>query len=211
MMTILRQKQQHMGGWNAYAMLLVLSMTVLLTAAASAQTPPSSPGDTGCTYTSEFWMTHDGYDGPVLISWEELVDNDTMQLPVTNFETNKTTITTVTEKGQDADEVIIPAEMYPELTAPITYYDALHTAPNGRPWWELAKQMVPFMLNGLNGADSLHMNEEAMRNMVWTLLYNEHPESHDNTFTVQARAFAEILLLYNEGLIGPGRCEEDSN
>ncbi len=120
-------------------------------------------------------------------------------------------MTTITEQGQDAQEVIIPADMYPDLTAPITYYDALHTAPYGRPWWELARQMAAFMLNILNEAESYKVIEQAVLNFAWTLLYNEHPESHDQTFTVQARAFTEILLQYNWGLIGPGRCESPAN
>ncbi len=64
MITICKPKQQQMGGWNTYTICLILAVTVLVSAIASAQTLPQQLINTGCTYTLEFWMTHDGVDGP---------------------------------------------------------------------------------------------------------------------------------------------------
>jgi hypothetical protein len=92
-----------------------------------------------------------------------------------------------------------------------TYCGVLLTAPKGNPYYSLAHQFIAVQLNVLAGA-ALTPAEVADAFAEATTLFETYtPDDVKNSKTLKAEftALNDILDQYNEGLIGPGHCEDD--
>jgi hypothetical protein len=82
-------------------------------------------------------------------------------------------------------------------------------APKGNAYYILAHQYEAAVLNVLNGSDPSAIT--ATLNSALTLLSSYTPAQvkASSSLRTQAITLAGILASYNEGLIGPGHCDED--
>jgi hypothetical protein len=138
------------------------------------------PCPTGCTLTQGYWKTHSSY-GPAT--------------------------------PPDATWILLPSG--PDTTFFLsgqTWYQVFWTAPKGgNAYYILAHQYEAAKLNILSGADSTAAVDAAI---LWaeTTFFNTYTPSSTLSKAVRNQAiyYAGILGQYNEGLIGPGHCSEDS-
>jgi hypothetical protein len=95
-----------------------------------------------------------------------------------------------------------------------TWYQVFWTAPKGNAYYILAKQYMAAVLNGVNGASTTPAVDTALASaktlfqtytpaQIAALKGNKPPRP-------QFISLAGTLGSYNEGLIGPGHCDEDS-
>lgn len=145
-----------------------------------------TPGNGGCTLTPGYWKTHSFYGpAPYDDNWENLGDKDGDGIleywDETFFESGK------------------------------TYYQVLWTSPRGNVYYNLSFHYIAAELNNLNGAD-FSAAENAFEDA--TLLFDTYTPAYiatlkgNNPIRQQFISFAGILGDYNEGIIGPGHCEE---
>ncbi len=90
-----------------------------------------------------------------------------------------------------------------------TYYQVLWTPPaGGNAYYILAHQFIAAKLNMLNGVSSTPEVDAAM---AWaTNFFNTYKPTDklSKLVTQQAKSYADLLDQYNNGLIGPGHCDE---
>jgi hypothetical protein len=90
-----------------------------------------------------------------------------------------------------------------------TWYQVFWIAPKGNPYYILAHQYEAAKLNILSGASSTASVDAAI---AWAenFFSTYTPTSWPKGLKSQIISNAGILGSYNEGLIGPGHCDEDS-
>jgi hypothetical protein len=134
--------------------------------------------DGGCTLTPGYWKTHSTF-GPAPY------DNTWAQL-------SSGANTTFFLSGQ-------------------TYYQVLWTAPSGNPYYILAHAYIAAQLNFLNGADP-SAAQTAFNSA--TNLFNTYTPAQvaalkaNSSVRQQFISLALTLDNYNNGIIGPGHCDE---
>lgn len=149
------------------------------------------PCPEGCTLTLGYWKTHnfsfhDGMAAPPDDTWLLLGDAD----------------------GDLADE----AEGETFFLSGQTYYQVLWTAGGGNAYYQLARQYIAAELNVLNGADDSAI---ATAFADATTLFETYTPAEigalkgKDALRQQFITLAGTLGSYNEGLIGPGHCDED--
>jgi hypothetical protein len=140
------------------------------------------PCPQGCTLTQGYWKTHnDSFKGgaPTDETWA-LIGPDAEQ-------------TTFFLSGQ-------------------SYFDVMWTPAKGNAYYQLAKQYIAAQLNVLSGADDSAITT-AFNSA--TTLFNTYTPAQvgalkgNNAIRQQFISLAGTLGSYNEGLIGPGHCDED--
>ena len=112
--------------------------------------------------------------------------------------------------------LLIPpaAEDSPFFLSGQSYFDVLWTAPKGNAYYNLAFHYIAAELNMLNGADgsSIQTDFDAA-----TGLFNTYTPAEigalkgNNALRQQFISLAGTLGAYNEGLIGPGHCDDDGS
>jgi len=138
--------------------------------------------DPGCTLTQGYWKTHSKYDGDKYDkTWAEL--------------------------GEDSNFYLSGK----------SYYKALKRSPRGNKYYVLARQFIAAKLNFLNGADPSDAKEAFDK--AATLFEKYTPSQiaklkHNRSRRAKRlkRKFvklAKVLEEYNNGIIGPGNCDED--
>jgi hypothetical protein len=139
------------------------------------------PCPTGCTLTQGYWKTHSVY-GPA--------------------------------KPSDPTWDLLPGGLganTPFFTSGQTWYQVFWTNPKGgNAYYILAHQYMAAKLNILAGAASTPQVDAAI---AWAeTFFGSHSPADklSKTERQQAIAAAGVLGSYNEGLIGPGHCSEDS-
>jgi hypothetical protein len=151
--------------------------------------PVCIPQSDSCTLTQGYWKTH-SIHGPAPISegWigtaPTLVDGQI-----------------VNQTGNVADFVFFFSGQ--------TYYQVLWTPPQGNAYYNLAHQWIATYLNQMNGA-SMPADVLSAFNNAWTLLATYAPNQVSGNVAKQFRALYPILDSYNNGLVGPGHCSDDS-
>ncbi len=96
-----------------------------------------------------------------------------------------------------------------------TYFQVMWTAPKGNAYYNLAHQYIAAQLNVLDGADDSAI-QDAFADA--TDLFNQYTPAYvaslkgksGKELRSQFITLAGILGSYNEGLIGPGHCDEDA-
>jgi len=137
------------------------------------------PCSLGCTLTPGYWKTHSEY-GPAPY------DDTWAQLP----------------SGADT----------PFFESGLTYYETLWEPPRGNAYLILANAYIAAQLNGLNGASSDAVSDQYAA--ATALLEQYDPSTvavkgkDGRALRAQFIELAEILDEYNNGLIGPGHCDE---
>lgn len=135
----------------------------------------------GCTLTQGYWKTHSEYG-------KAPYDDNWANLP-------NGASTTFFLSGQ-------------------SYYDVLQTAPKGgNAYYQLAHQYIAAKLNILNGASQTTEVVAAMAQAE--ILFNTYTPAQVAGLKGGSKAtwisLAGTLGSYNEGLIGPGHCDEQSS
>jgi hypothetical protein len=89
-----------------------------------------------------------------------------------------------------------------------TWYQVFWTPPAGNAYYNLAHQYMAAKLNILNGAASTSAVDSALASA--TTFFNTYTPSSTLSKTVRqnALAWASTLDKYNNGIIGPGHCDE---
>jgi len=87
-----------------------------------------------------------------------------------------------------------------------SYYQVLWTPPAGNAYYVLARQYVAARLNGLNGADTTAASAAFTSATSLFTLYT--PAQVKGPLKSQFISAATTLDAYNNGLIGPGHCDE---
>jgi hypothetical protein len=100
----------------------------------------------------------------------------------------------------------------PFYTSGQTWYEVFWTTPKGgNAYYILAHQYEAAVLNQLNGASSTPEVDAAL---VWadTFFSTHDPDTQlSKAERQEAISYAGILGSYNEGITGPGHCDEDQN
>ena len=94
-----------------------------------------------------------------------------------------------------------------------TYYDVLWTAPRGNVYYNVAHQWIAAYMNVLNGA-SIPAEVESAWNEAKAWFEATTPEQAAGLKGADKEPWnqiAELLDDYNNGLVGPGHCSEESN
>jgi hypothetical protein len=144
------------------------------------------PCPTGCTLTQGYWKTHnDSFHGgaPTDETWELI--------------------------GPLAENEIF-------FLSGQTYYQVMWTAPKGNAYYNLAHQYIAAELNLLDGADGSAI---ATAFASATTLFETYTPAQiaalkgptGKELRSQFIGLAGTLGSYNEGLIGPGHCDEDGS
>jgi hypothetical protein len=140
---------------------------------------------TGCTLTQGYWKTHNAtFHGgaPVDDNWENL-----------DGSLKEATVFYLT--GQ-------------------TWYQIFWTAPKGNAYYNLAHQYMAAKLNVLNGADTTPAVDTALAAAV--SFFNSYTPASFSALPKKSVVrtnvinWAGTLGSYNEGLIGPGHCDEQN-
>ena len=135
----------------------------------------------GCTLTQGYWKTHSSY-GPA---------------------------------PADATWNLLPGGLGPDTVfflSGASWYEVFWTAPAGNAYYNLAHQYMAARLNILNGASAPSSVTDAIA--AATALFNAYTPAQiaamDSKDAVRKQfiALAGTLGSYNEGLIGPGHCDE---
>lgn len=138
----------------------------------------------GCTLTLGYWKTHnDSFWGgaPTDDNWENIGDWD------------------LDGTAEAEQEELIPG---------YTWFDVFWTPVQGRVWYQLAHQWMAAYLNMLNGASTTPEVDDALAD-GWTWLMSNDPTAKlKGAAAAEARNLAAILGAYNEGITGPGHCDE---
>jgi hypothetical protein len=93
------------------------------------------------------------------------------------------------------------------FTSGYTWYEALWESPEGDAYWILAHQYIAAVLNGFSGASTTEVLAALSAAAFWFENNDPgvSPSSDDGQLAV---SLSETLAYYNEGIIGPGHCEE---
>lgn len=160
---------------------------------AEEHVPICVPKAGGCTLTQGYWKTH-SYLGKAPESQGWMVFAPTNVAGVV-----------------DSSQIVNLASKLFFKSNNQTYYQVLWTAPAGNAYYILARQWIAAYLNWINGASMPTMVSSAF-NSAWTLLatYTPAQVGKGGLIANQAKAYAATLDSYNQGLIGPGHCSDDS-
>ncbi len=140
------------------------------------------PCATGCTLTQGYWKTHSSY-GPA--------------------------------SKPDATWNLLPGGLGPDTVfflSGASWYQVFWTAPAGNAYYNLAHQYMAARLNILDGASAPASVADAIT--AATALFNAYTPAQiaalkgSDALRKQFVDLAGILGSYNEGLIGPGHCDE---
>lgn len=142
---------------------------------------------TGCTLTQGYWKTHNesfGGGAPADDNWLNIGDWDN----------------DLSEEAENED--LIPG---------YSWFDVFATPPKGgNVWYQLAHQWMAAYLNMLNGADTPPAVDTALTNgLTWLQTHSPLAKIKGKDAT-DAHGWATTLGSYNEGLIGPGHCDEET-
>jgi hypothetical protein len=138
--------------------------------------------ESGCTLTQGYWKTHSTY-GPA--------------------------------SKPDATWSLVPGGAGPDTVfflSGASWYQVFWTAPAGNAYYNLAHQYMAARLNVLDGASAPSSVTDAIT--AATALFNAYTPAQigamdsKNAVRKQFIALAGTLGSYNEGLIGPGHCDE---
>ncbi len=139
------------------------------------------------THNPQFWAAHNGNGPPEDDTWYELGPGGA-------------------------------GELFPYGDTGLTYYQIMATPTGGDPWMQLAHQYIAAKLNILNGADPSALaypgSYPTYIEYAEYLLDTYDPGSRGRTARDVRRLLGPVASLfanYNEGLIGPGHCDEDAN
>jgi hypothetical protein len=141
----------------------------------------------GCTLTQGYWKTHSEFGpAPTDEAWMLLPDVD----------------------GDGVQEG--PNETF--FLSGHTWYQVFWTKPAGNAYYILAKQYMAAVLNGVNGASTTSVDTALAQ--AKTLFQTYTPAQiavlkGNKPPRPQFISLGGILGSYNEGLIGPGHCDED--
>jgi hypothetical protein len=98
-----------------------------------------------------------------------------------------------------------------------SYFDAMWTAPQGNAYYQLSRQYIAAILNQLDGA-AVPANVQAAIDDATELFQQYTPAQvaaakgkGGKELRAQFTSLAGLLASYNEGLIGPGHCDEDGS
>lgn len=142
------------------------------------------PCEVGCTLTQGYWKTHSEY-GPA--RWPD----DTWLLILPDGPD-----TTFYLSGQ-------------------TYLEVMRTPPAGNAYYNLASQYIAAKLNVLSGASTTAEVDTALASA--DALFQQYTPTQiaalkgNNAVRKEFISLASTLDRYNNGLIGPGHCDEDSS
>jgi hypothetical protein len=139
--------------------------------------------DQGCTLTPGYWKTHSSY-GPV----PEKKWDDTWNLLASGPDT-------------------------PFFLSGKSYYEMLWTSPRGDGYIILARAFIAAQLNLLNGASmpsEVHTAYDAAMDFLTTYDYTAKGAVKGKS-KGQLTEWSEILDDYNNGLVGPGHCDDDTD
>lgn len=136
--------------------------------------------DPGCTHTIGYWKTHSEYGPakPADATWNLILPD-----------------------GPDA----------PFFFSGKTYYQVLWTAPKGNPYYILAHQYIAAELNFLSGAYSGAVDDEFAEAKALLEMYTPAQVAAMANNSAVKKSFTTlggILDNYNNGIIGPGHCDE---
>lgn len=99
----------------------------------------------------------------------------------------------------------------PFFSTGLSWYELFWTPPKkGNAYVILAHQYMALVLNGFNGAYVPPEISEALADAE-ALLSDAGNDGKKGKAAQEMLALAEILAAYNEGLIGPGHCDEDGS
>jgi hypothetical protein len=136
------------------------------------------PPPAGCTLTQGYWKTHSEHGPAPYDNTWDMLAN-----------------------GADT----------PFFTTGQTWYEVFHTPVAGNQYYNLAHQYMAAVLNGLAGASAPQAVLDAIT-AAETLLANDPAVigalKGNNALRKEFVAAAGTLGSYNEGLIGPGHCED---
>ena len=158
------------------------------TGSASWTVAVTIPCPQGCTLTQGYWKTHSAFGpAPTDEAWMDLPD-------------------------VDGDGIVEgPNERF--FLTNQTWYQVFWTRPAGNAYYVLAKQYMAAVLNGVNGADTTEVDDEIAAAEalfeIWTPA-QVGAKKGNQTPRPQFISLAGTLGSYNEGLIGPGHCDEDA-
>jgi hypothetical protein len=135
----------------------------------------------GCTLTQGYWKTHNA-----------------------TFKGGAPVDDNWTSVGASAEGTI--------FSSSINWFNVFWTAPQGgNVWYQLAHQYMAAVLNINNGAGAPSSVSTALP-LAQTWLVNNSPTAKLKAKdAANAAGWASLFGSYNEGLIGPGHCSEDSN
>ncbi len=108
-------------------------------------------------------------------------------------------------------EILPDAEQSPFFLSGDTWFGVFWTPPKGNAYYNLAHQYMAAVLNTLNEASVPDEVQDALDDA--TALFETYTPAQVDSFKGKKRKefikLAGILAQYNEGLIGPGHCDED--
>ena len=87
-----------------------------------------------------------------------------------------------------------------------TYYQVMWTPSSYGAYYQLAKQYIAAVLNGLNGADTSAVQAQITQATAMFQTYT--PSQVKGGIKTSFLSLAAALAAYNEGLTGPGHCSE---
>ena len=98
----------------------------------------------------------------------------------------------------------------PFFSSGATYHGVLWTPPAGNAYFVLAHQYIAAELNGLNGADDAAVTTTMAQAETLLSTYAPAQVKTSKTLKAQFTALAAALDAYNNGLVGPGHCSEQT-
>jgi hypothetical protein len=155
------------------------------------------PCPEGCTLTQGYWKTHnDSFHGgaPTDETWSELM-----------YWQQVSGTWTLLGPGDETSPFFLSGQ---------SYFNVMWTAPKGNAYYNLAHQYIGAQLNMLAGADPTAAQTAFD---AATVLFKQYTPGDiaglkgkaGNALRAQFISLAGTLGSYNEGLIGPGHCDED--
>ena len=155
------------------------------------------PCPEGCTLTQGYWKTHnDSFHGgaPTDETWSELM-----------YWAQVSGTWTLLGPGDETSPFFLSGQ---------SYFQVMWTAPKGNAYYNLATQYIAAQLNMLAGADPTAAQTAFD---AATVLFKQYTPADiaalkgkaGNALRAQFISLAGTLGSYNEGLIGPGHCDED--
>jgi hypothetical protein len=88
-----------------------------------------------------------------------------------------------------------------------SYYEVLWTVPKGNPYYILAHQYIAAKLNGLAGADTSAVTQDLAAAESFFNMYKPS-DTLSKAKQNEIKALAGRLDAYNNGVTGPGHCDE---
>ncbi|NJO14271.1 MAG: hypothetical protein HC877_00535 [Thioploca sp.] len=159
----------------------------------SEHVPVCLPQNDSCTLTQGYWKTHSIHGkAPASEGWYVFAPTNVA--------------------GVVDNSVIVNLADQPFFkSAPQTYYDVLWTPPKGNAYYNLAHQWIAAYLNWINGASMpADVNNAFIEGWKLLAAYTPAQVKADKKIANQFKLWYPILDSYNNGLVGPGHCSDDS-